>query len=160
MKDSFKIGICFGLTSGIITTLGLMVGLHSGTHSALAVIGGVLTIAIADAFSDALGMHISQESEGHRTTKEVWESTSSTFFAKLVFALTFIIPVLLFYNSLGTAMIISIAWGLLGIGILSFIIAEEKKKKVWNVITEHVGITLVVIVIAHFAGDLIAVVFH
>jgi VIT1/CCC1 family predicted Fe2+/Mn2+ transporter len=90
----------------------------------------------------------------------VWESTSSTFFAKLVFALTFIIPVLLFYNSLGTAMIISIAWGLLGIGILSFIIAKEKKEKMWKVVTEHVGITLVVIVITHFAGDLIAMAFH
>lgn len=160
MKSSFKTGICFGLTSGIITTLGLMIGLHSGTHSALAVIGGVLTIAIADAFSDALGMHISQESEHHRTTREVWESTSSTFFTKLVFALTFVIPVLLFYNSLGTAMIVSVAWGLLGIGILSFIIAAEKKERVWKVVTEHVGITLVVIVIAHFAGDMISVLFH
>ncbi|HID20408.1 MAG TPA: hypothetical protein EYP28_05685, partial [Methanophagales archaeon] len=62
MKHSLKIGFSFGLTSAIITTLGLMVGLHSGTHSKLVVIGGVLTIAIADAFSDALGIHISEES--------------------------------------------------------------------------------------------------
>ena len=54
MKHSLKVGFSFGLTSGIITTLGLMVGLHSGTNSKIAVIGGVLTIAIADAFSDAL----------------------------------------------------------------------------------------------------------
>jgi len=53
----------FGLTSGIITTLGLIVGLHSGTHSKLAVIGGILTIAMADALSDALGIHVSEESE-------------------------------------------------------------------------------------------------
>ena len=32
MKESLKTGISFGLTSGVITTLGLMVGLHSGTH--------------------------------------------------------------------------------------------------------------------------------
>ena len=61
-KHSLRIGFSFGLTSGIITTLGLMVGLHAGTHSRLAVIGGILTIAIADAFSDALGIHISEES--------------------------------------------------------------------------------------------------
>lgn len=160
MKDSFKTGICFGLTSGIITTLGLMVGLHSGTHSALAVIGGVLTIAIADAFSDAMGMHISRESEKNRTAKYIWESTLSTFFAKFFFALTFIIPVLLFYNSLGTAMIISIIWGLLNIGILSYVIAKENKEKVWKVVIEHVGITLTVIVITPFAGELIASIFH
>jgi len=39
MKHSLKTGFSFGLTSGIITTLGLMVGLHSGTHSRLAVMG-------------------------------------------------------------------------------------------------------------------------
>ena len=58
MKHSIKIGFSFGLTSGIITTLGLIVGLNSGTRSRLAVVGGVLTIAIADAFSDASGIHL------------------------------------------------------------------------------------------------------
>ncbi|MBW2265656.1 MAG: hypothetical protein JRF28_05735, partial [Deltaproteobacteria bacterium] len=56
MKHALKTGLSFGLTSGTITTLGLMVGLHSGTHSKLVVLGGILTIAIADAFSDALGI--------------------------------------------------------------------------------------------------------
>jgi hypothetical protein len=45
MKLSFKTGLSFGLTSGVITTLGLMVGLHSGTHSRTVVIGGIVTIA-------------------------------------------------------------------------------------------------------------------
>ncbi|GAI31399.1 unnamed protein product, partial [marine sediment metagenome] len=39
MKHSIKTGFSFGLTSGIITTLGLMVGLHSSTGSKLVVIG-------------------------------------------------------------------------------------------------------------------------
>ncbi|HIE31931.1 MAG TPA: hypothetical protein EYP67_06070, partial [Methanosarcinales archaeon] len=67
MRHSLKTGFSFGLTSGIITTLGLMVGLHSGTHSELVIIGGILTIAIADAFSDALGIHVSEESESKHT---------------------------------------------------------------------------------------------
>lgn len=71
MKNSWRTGFCFGLTSGIITTLGLMVGLNSGTYSALVVAGGVVTIAIADAFSDALGIHIAKESENHHTVKEI-----------------------------------------------------------------------------------------
>lgn len=49
MRHSFKVGFCFGITSGIITTLGLMVGLNSGTNSQLVVIGSILIIAIADA---------------------------------------------------------------------------------------------------------------
>ena len=95
-KHSFLVGFSFGLTSGIITTLGLMVGLHSSTHSRLAVIGGILTIAVADALSDALGIHISEESENKHSHKEIWEATISTFLSKFIFTLTFIIPVLLF----------------------------------------------------------------
>ena len=106
MKHSLKTGFSFGLTSGIITTLGLMVGLHSGTHSELVIIGGILTIAIADAFSDALGIHVSEESENKHTPKEIWESTISTFLSKFVFALSFIVPFLLFQVS--TAIIVNI----------------------------------------------------
>lgn len=83
MKHSLKIGFSFGLTSGIITTLGLMVGLHSGTHSKLVVIGGVLIIAIADAFSDALGIHVSEESENKHVTKEIWDPHFLLFYLKL-----------------------------------------------------------------------------
>ena len=154
MKHSLKVGFSFGLTSGIITTLGLMVGLNSGTHSKLAVIGGILTIAIADAFSDALGIHISEESEIKHTAREVWESTISTFFFKFLIALTFVVPVLLL--ELRTAIIVSIVWGLSILSILTFIIAKEQNDKPWKVITEHVTIAVVVIVIAHFVGDWIS----
>ncbi len=94
MKASFKTGLSFGLTSGVITTLGLMVGLHSGTHSRTVVIGGILTIAIADAMSDALGMHIAEESKNNGVVSEIWESTIATFGAKFLIALTFVVPVL------------------------------------------------------------------
>ena len=90
MKEPLKRGASFGLTSGVITTLGLMVGLHSGTHSELAVVGGILTIAVADAFSDALGMHICEEAENVHTSKHVWASTVSTFLSKFIFALMFL----------------------------------------------------------------------
>ena len=154
MKHSVKIGFSFGLTSGIITTLGLMVGLNSGTHSKLVVIGGVLTIAIADAFSDALGIHISEESENKHTTKEIWESTIATFVSKFAFAMTFVIPVLLF--PLTTAIYVSIVWGFTLLGLFSFYIAKEQGVKPWKVVIEHLVIALAVIIITHYAGDWIA----
>ena len=132
LRHSVETGLSFGLTSGIITTLGLMVGLHSGTHSRLVVIGGILTIAIADAFSDALGIHISEESENKHATKEVWESTISTFLSKFLFASTFIVPLLLL--QLSTAIIVSVIWGLSLLGIFSFYIAKGQKVKPWMVI--------------------------
>jgi hypothetical protein len=65
MKDSIRTGISFGLTSVVITTLGLMVGLHAGTHSKIVVLAGILTIAIADAFSDALGIRFQRKQIKH-----------------------------------------------------------------------------------------------
>lgn len=150
MKISIKKGFSFGLTSGIITTLGLMVGLSSGTHSVLAVVGGILTIAVADAFSDALGMHISEESENKHNTREIWESTISTFIAKFVFALTFIVPVLLL--PLSQAVIVSIIWGLLLLIIANYIIAKNENLAPWKVIFEHIAIAVIVIIIAYYAG--------
>ncbi len=157
IKHSLKVGFSFGLTSGIITTLGLIVGLHSGTHSKLAVMGGILTKAIADAFSDALGIHISEESESQHTEREIWESTISTFFSKFLFALIFVIPVLVF--QLETAILVSVIFGLLILCILSFNIAKEQGTKPWKVITEHLIVAIVVIVMTHYLGEWVSLTF-
>lgn len=153
MKESIKVGLTFGLTSGVITTLGLMVGLNSGTQLKLAVIAGILTIAVADAFSDALGIHISQESTGGNSLKEIWTATFATFIFKFLFALTFIIPVLIF--NLNTAVIVSIIWGIFLITVASYFIAKETKQKPFHVIFEHLLISVLVIIIANYLGVLI-----
>ncbi len=148
MKQSIKKGFSFGLTSGIITTLGLIVGLNSSTHSKLIIIGAILIIAIADALSDALGIHISEESENKHSQKQIWESTFATFLSKFIFALSFIIPILLF--KLSTAIIISIIWGLALIGIFSYYISKKYK-----VVLEHLIITILVIIVTHYVGEYI-----
>lgn len=145
------------MTSGAITTLGLMVGLHSGTHSKLAVIGGILTIAIADAFSDALGIHVAEEAEHVHSEMEIWASTIATFISKFFFALTFMVPVFLF--ELTTAILVSVAWGLSMLTLISWRIARQQGTRPWRVVTEHVGIALAVIVIAHYVGDWIRATF-
>ena len=157
LSHSTKVGFCFGLTSAVITTLGLMVGLQAGTNSQLVVIGGILTIAIADAFSDSLGIHISEESENKHTTREIWESTLATFCTKFCFALTFIIPVFIF--PLKTAVMVSVAYGLLVLAVFSYKIALEEKAKPWRVVCEHLAIAGMVIIITHYAGLWIGSVF-
>jgi len=157
MDHSIKVGFSFGITSGIITTLGLLVGLNAGTHSKLAVLGGILTIAIADAFSDALGIHISEESENKHSPKEIWQSTASTFISKFTFALLFILPVLFF--DLFTAVIVCVVTGLVILSILSYFIAKKQKSSPWQAVAEHLVIALIVIFITHLVGDWIAVKF-
>lgn len=154
MAHPLKVGFSFGLTSGIITTLGLMVGLHSGTHSKLIVIGGVLTIAIADAFSDALGIHVSEESENVHTPAETWAATIFTFLSKFIFALTFLIPLLMF--ELQKAIFVSVVWGLSILSVFSYYMARKQRVNPLKVIAEHVVIAGVVIILTHYVGDWIA----
>jgi len=154
MNHSLKTGFSFGLTSGVITTLGLISGLHSGTGSKTVIIGGVLTIAIADAFSDALGIHISEESEIKHNPKEIWVSTISTFLAKFVFSSSFLVPVILL--SLDSAFILSIIWGIFLILIFSYILARQQKESPFKVIGEHLLIVAVVLVVTHLTGDFIS----
>lgn len=151
MKASWKTGLSFGLTSGVITTLGLMVGLHAGTHSRAVVLGGILTIAVADALSDAMGIHLAEESKNSGPASHVWEATLATFAAKFVIAGTFVVPVLT--RPLDQAIVISIAWGLFLLTALSFFVARAQAISPWKVIGEHLLIALCVVAITHVVGD-------
>ncbi|MFH1054330.1 MAG: VIT1/CCC1 transporter family protein [Candidatus Woesearchaeota archaeon] len=154
MDHSLKIGISFGLTSSVITTLGLMVGLYSGLESRLVVIGGILTIAIADAASDALGIHISEESENKHSKKEIWTSTLATFLSKFLFALTFLIPILLL--ELQTAIFVSVVYGLIILALLTYYINKSKNKKPFRAIAEHIVFAMIVIITTYFVGIFIS----
>jgi len=151
MKASWMAGLSFGLTSGVITTLGLIVGLHAGTHSRAVVLSGITTIAVADALSDALGIHLSEESKNSGNVRHVWESTAATLVVKFGIALTFLLPVLSL--PLQPAMVASLLWGLFLLTGLSYALARVQGIAPWKVIGEHVVIAVCVVVISHYVGD-------
>lgn len=150
LDHSVRVGISFGVTSGIITTLGLLVGLSAGTSSRAATLGGILTIAVADSLSDALGIHISEEAEGVHTQREIWTATLATFLAKLLTALTFTIPVILL--DLELAVVISIIWATGALTALSVHLAREQKADSKPIIVEHLGVAALVVAAAHGVG--------
>lgn len=150
MRRSLRKGFSFGLTSGIITTLGLIVGLNSVSDSVIILIEGILIIAISDSMSDALGIHISEESENKYSNKAVWESTLATLLTKFVFAISFIIPLLLLEKSI--AVIISVIWGLGLIAIMSYYIAKRENQPSISVIGEHLLIAIIVIILTNYVG--------
>jgi len=151
MKHWLKTGISFGLTSAVITTLGLMVGLHSGTHSRIVVFAGILTIAIADAFSDALGIHISEEADNTNTARHVWGATITTFLTKFVISMTFVIPIL--FLSLSAAIVVNLIWGFSILSILSYVIAKSQGEVPWKIVGEHLLIAIVVIEVTYWVGN-------
>ncbi len=150
MKQSLKSGFSFGITSGIVTTLGLIVGLSSGTHSELAVIGGILSIAIADGLSESMSMHVSKRCES-RNRLYIWESVFAQLFAKFIVTMSFAIPVLL--TSLRTAVLIDIGWGLFLLIILSFFVSEYEGRRKWRDILEHLLVAILVVALSYGAGE-------
>ena len=155
--DGARTGLFFGATSGVITTIGLIVGLNSGTQSITAVLGGILVIAVADAMSDALGIHLAEESDPETDQGHVWAATITTFLTKFVFSVSFAVPLLLL--PLQPAVIVSVAWGLLVIVVLSYFLARAQQESPLAVIAEHVGIAVLVVVLSQYIGTWVAVTF-
>ena len=156
-SEGARTGLYFGATSGVITTLGLVTGLYAGTASLTAVLGGILVIAFADAMSDALGIHIAEEADPETDTAHVWAATLSTFATKFVFALSFAVPLLLM--PLTPAVCTSIAWGMLVITALSYLLARAQGVNPLPVVVEHLAIAGVVVVLSHFIGRWVGHVF-
>ena len=148
--DGARTGLFFGATSGVITTLGLITGLNAGTHSLTAVLGGILVIAVADAMSDALGIHLAEEADPNATTQHIWAATISTFFNKFIFAISFAVPLLML--PLSQAVIASIVWGMFVIIVLSYFLARTQKASPVAIIAEHLGIAILVVVFSHLIG--------
>ena len=145
-----RTGLFFGATSGVITTIGLIAGLNAGTRSLTAVLGGIFVIAIADAMSDALGIHLAEEADPNATTQHIWSATISTFFTKFIFSISFAVPLL--YLPLGQAVVASVLWGIVVIVVLSYFLARAQGSSPWAIIAEHVGIAVLVVVLSHLIG--------
>jgi len=156
-SDGARTGLFFGATSGVITTIGFIVGLNSGTRSVTAVLGGILVIAVADAMSDALGIHLAEEANPDTDHSHVWSATIMTFVTKFVFSISFAIPLLLL--PLEPAVIASVIWGLLVIVVLSYFLARSQDESPFAIIGEHVAIAALVLVLSHYIGVWVAATF-
>ena len=149
-SDGARTGLFFGATSGVITTIGLIVGLNAGTRSLTAVLGGILVIAVADAMSDALGIHLAEEANPDTTHDHVWSATIMTFITKFLFSISFAVPLLLL--PLSSAVIASVAWGMFVIIVLSYFLARSQNESPLAIVAEHLGIAVLVVILSHYIG--------
>ena len=152
-------GASFGLTTAVITSLGMIVGLYSATSSKLAVVAGIVIMAIADGLSDAVSLHTVEEAEveegkNKHSQKEIWLTTIVAFLAVCGFTMTFIIPILIL--PMKAAITVAIVWGMLLLAVLNLLIARIKKEKPLKLIVEHILLAIFVIIVSYFAGIFIA----
>jgi len=121
------------------------------------VLGGILIIAVADAMSDALGIHLAEEANPDTDHAHVWAATIMTFLTKFIFSISFAVPLLLL--PLSQAVIASVIWGLLVIVVLSYFLAKSQDEPPLYIIGEHVGIAVLVLVFSHYIGVWVAATF-
>ena len=149
-----RTGLFFGATSGVITTIGLIAGLNAGTNSMVAVLGGILVVAVADAMSDTIGIHLAQESDpirrkstyGPRRYGHSDQADRGVEFCAAA-------PVAARRRS-------RLGWmGTAGDHLLSAYLARVQGTPVLNVVTEHVVIAIVVVAVSHFIGVWVNVTF-
>ena len=152
-------GVSFGLTTAVITSLGMIVGMYSATSSRLAVVAGIVVMAVADGLSDAISLHTAEEAEvekgkGKHTPKELWLTTLFAFVAVSGFTLTFTVPILLFPAD--TAIAVAVGWGFLLLTFLNFYIGKIRNENPVKIIFEHILLAVFVIIISYVVGSLIA----
>ncbi len=123
-------GIAFGVVDGVVLALGVVTGL-SVLENKTTIFFSLLATGMADAFGNAAGMHVEEETEKEHSRKEVWTTTIFTFLGTLcVFALL-TVPILI----LPLRSAVSLSW-VLGISLLmalGFIVADFRgwdKRKV------------------------------
>jgi VIT1/CCC1 family predicted Fe2+/Mn2+ transporter len=137
----------FGITSAVVTSLAFIIGLSGISNPKMAIIGSLLVFAIADNISDALGIHIFQESD-LKKPKIVAVSTFYNFFTRLFISAVFIVLVALLPTEY--FIVSSLVWGIFLLSILSYKIGKEQKVNPYLTILRHLSIAVVVILVSFF----------
>jgi len=142
-----------GSSAAVITNASLIVGLGTAHAGKGPILGGLLTVAIADNISDSLGIHLYKESEGRgRRLSSI--ATVLNFFSRLLVSLSFIAIVLVFPTS--QAIIIAIIWALLLLNLITYLIGRSNHETSVFETIKHASIAIGVIALSWGVGRLIS----
>lgn len=145
--------LSFGGTAAIVTSVALIFGLDAATATKSTIVSGLLIVALADNLTDALSMHVYEESKRRLPAREAFLATWSNFAARLAVALTFVLLVVLL--PLASAVVASAIWGLGLLVALTWALARERRVGFAAELAKHVAAALAVIVVARGIGILI-----
>jgi hypothetical protein len=118
--------ISFGGTAAVVTSTALICGLSSVNATKPIIVSALLIAALADNLTDALSIHIFQESEklNHRS---VYVGTVTNFLARLLLSISFL-PLVGLLPPEHMAKV-TVVWGMSLLAILSFLVARERQVK-------------------------------
>jgi VIT1/CCC1 family predicted Fe2+/Mn2+ transporter len=141
--------ISYGGTAAIVTSTALIAGLSAADTTKPVIVSALLIAALADNLTDALSVHIFQESE-HLDRKEAFTGTVTNFATRLLLCISFVSLVVFFPRT--HAAEIAIVWGALLLAILTYLVARERRLNPLLEAAKHLGVASTVIVVSMLIG--------
>ena len=145
--------LAFGITSGILTTVGVLIGVDSASSSKLAVIAAVVAIGVADSCSDAFGMYNAKVSERGNSSSAALRYAMGTLLGKIIMPLTFLVPIMML--TLTKAVIVDLGWAVIALSLLSVEQAIVGEKSLIQLTGRNLGMAAVIIALSQAAGLLV-----
>jgi vacuolar iron transporter family protein len=141
--------VSFGGPAAIVTSTALIVGLRTTTLARTTIVASLVIFALADNLTDALGIHIYQESE-RLAERKAFRTTMANFLARLLLTLSFVSLVL---TVPGQALVyVSVLWGLTLLSLLSYLLARERAVSALAEISKHCAVALLVVALSRAIG--------
>jgi hypothetical protein len=140
------LGASFGMISGIMTALGLILSSYGAKQQVYLIILTLVSLAVSDGLSDALGIYYGSYVDDHDLTKSLKEA-GRTFMGKasipLVFALIFY-----FVHDMKLGSQINVGLAFFGILALNFAVFESTDMRILNT-----GIFITIVVVNYVLGS-------
>jgi VIT1/CCC1 family predicted Fe2+/Mn2+ transporter len=141
--------ISYGGTAAVVTSTALISGLSAADTTKPVIVSALLIAALADNLTDALSVHIFQESE-QLDQKDAFTGTLTNFATRLLLCASFVPLVVTF--SLAHAAAVAIAWGALLLATLTYLVARERKVSLVPEVAKHLFVAFSVIVASMLIG--------
>lgn len=141
--------ISYGGTAAVVTSMALISGLSAADATKAVIVSALLIAALADNLTDALSVHIFQESE-QLDQKDAFTGTMTNFVTRLLLCISFVLLVGWFPLALATKM--AMVWGMLLLATLTYLVARERKVKPILEVVKHLLVAAAVILASIVTG--------
>jgi VIT1/CCC1 family predicted Fe2+/Mn2+ transporter len=148
--------ISYGGTAAVVTSTALISGLSAAQATKPVIVSALLIAALADNLTDALSIHIFQESE-RLDEKDAFSGTITNFVTRLLLCMSFVLLVGIF--PFAHVARVAIFWGVLLLGILTYLVARERKVPPMPEVLKHTLVAAVVIAVSMVLGRWVGVEF-
>jgi len=133
----------------VVTSMALISGLSAADTTKPVIVSALLIAALADNLTDALSVHVFQESE-QLDQKDAFTGTLTNFATRLLLCISFVPLVVLF--SLAHAATVAIIWGALLLATLTYLVARERKVNPVLEVAKHLLVASAVITASMLIG--------